>query len=409
MVMGRKNKRAVIISYAPITDAPRVRRQIVVLKNLGWNVVLVGRAGRSPVPVGCDFVELDRIFVRRNHIERAFFAVLLVLSRLSGRLAEWVYWQNSIVKNNYLQMEGVSGDLVVCHDYITVAAGLRVAERTQAALIVDAHEYARGQYMERMLWRYVHRPWIHCLQRRLFARVDGMSTVCDGIADLLHDENNLAERPSVVRSIPSFQECRFRPCGKSIIVLYHGIVASTRGLEQLIASVPLWREEFQLIIRGPGPEEYLEHLRGHIKRLGIAHRVQLQEPVLVGELVSAANEADIGFFVQGDWSPQKRFALPNKFFEYVMAGLALCVSDFPEMGRLVRKHDLGRLVPASEPQSIADAINSFDREAINRFKRHSLDAARDLCWEKESIRLENLIEKVMQARERDLASGVHGG
>ena len=37
--------------------------------------------------------------------------------------------------------------------------------------------------------------------------------------------------------------------------------------------------------------------------------------------------------------------------------LALCISDLPEMARIVRQYDLGVLIDAAEPDSIARAIN----------------------------------------------------
>ena len=54
-------------------------------------------------------------------------------------------------------------------------------------------------------------------------------------------------------------------------------------------------------------------------------------------LVREASAYDVGLFALPGNSRHNEFALPNKFFEYVMAGLALCVSDLPEMARLVRQ------------------------------------------------------------------------
>lgn len=79
--------------------------------------------------------------------------------------------------------------------------------------------------------------------------------------------------------------------------------------------------------------------------------------------------------------------LPNKFFEYVNAGLALCVSDCPDMAELLNRHDLGVLMKSTSPDDIARAINSLDRAGIDRFKRHSIAAAETLCWEAEQEKL----------------------
>src|SRR5262249_55992574 len=77
----------------------------------------------------------------------------------------------------------------------------------------------------------------------------------------------------------------------------------------------------------------------------------------------------------------------NKVVECVVAGLALCVTDLPEMARLLREHDLGVTFPRVDPVAIAAAVNGLDPDAIDRYKRNALTAARELCWERESERL----------------------
>ena len=105
------------------------------------------------------------------------------------------------------------------------------------------------------------------------------------------------------------------------------------------------------------------------------------------ELVRSASAADIGLFALPDHSRHNRFVLPNKFFEYTMAGLALCVSNLPEMALLLKRHDLGLLVPDLSPAAIATQLNSLDRNRIDCYKRNALAAARQLNWEKESEKL----------------------
>src|SRR5262249_13403613 len=96
---------------------------------------------------------------------------------------------------------------------------------------------------------------------------------------------------------------------------------------------------------------------------------------------------DVGFFALPRSSRHNQLALPNKFFEYIMAGLALCVTDLPEMARLIRERGLGVTFASVNPRVIAAAINALSPAAIDRYKRNALEAARELCWELESERL----------------------
>jgi hypothetical protein len=105
------------------------------------------------------------------------------------------------------------------------------------------------------------------------------------------------------------------------------------------------------------------------------------------DLVREAARFDVGLFALPGHSRHNQYALPNKLFEYVMAGLALCISDLPEMTRIVRHYDLGVLIAKVKPNAIAAAVNELDQVKIDRHKKRALDAARELNWETEGARL----------------------
>jgi hypothetical protein len=125
--------------------------------------------------------------------------------------------------------------------------------------------------------------------------------------------------------------------------------------------------------------------------------VHLAPPVQMTALVSEAASFDVGFFALPGSSRHNQFALPNKLFEYVMAGLAICVTDLPEMAQLVRQYELGVLIPTVDPGAIAATIGRLDRQCIDHHKRRALAAARELCWERESQRLVGAYSAALQA------------
>jgi glycosyltransferase involved in cell wall biosynthesis len=244
-------------------------------------------------------------------------------------------------------------------------------------------------------WVRWHRPVVKALQDSFYPRVSGVTTVCDGIANLLATEHYLKRRACVVRSTPFYIEQPFRATGDVITVLYHGEIFPTRMLHIAVRSLRLWRPEFRLVLRGYADAAYLKELRQIASDAGVSSRLVIEPPVPFAQIVPAANQADIGYFVHLDTSPQRRFALPNKFFEYVMAGMALVVSDMPEMARLVRKYDLGELVPECEEEAIARVINSLDRAAIDRMKQSSLKAAKELNWQCEKDKMLTFYEEIL--------------
>lgn len=397
-------RHALIISLTAITDEPRVLRQSQALHDAGWQVSLAGLVGeQAPPSYWAQHIELTLQADGSGVGASVSRKVNRLLSGASSAAAERAYWQTPTYGGLYDQLAPagpVNYDLILCHDYDTAPLADRLARRLRVPFVIDCHEYSRGQYAESMMWRLRDRPWVHALQRRFLPRAAAVTTISDGIADLLHREYRLPTRPTVVRSVAPRHELSVRRTATPITVLYHGRLQPARGLEQAIESVAQWRQDRRLVIRGEGTLGYTESLRSLAAKAGVTDRVLFDGPVPASEMISRAHgDADVGLYAPPPGgSAQRRFSLPNKFFEYVAAGLALCVSDVPEMARLVRKYEFGLLLTDATPDAIAEAVNGLESEDIDRYKHRSLDAARTLNWESERDTMLELYERILEAQ-----------
>jgi hypothetical protein len=120
------------------------------------------------------------------------------------------------------------------------------------------------------------------------------------------------------------------------------------------------------------------------------------------ELVSMANAYDVGLFLLPPNNLNRRYALPNKFFEFVQARLAVAVGPSPEMAALVRRHGLGVVAADFTPEALAAELNSLDADQIAGFKLASDAAACELSAERNA-------EAILSAIDTALASTVHVG
>lgn len=397
-----------IVSFTGVSNEPRVLRQARALTDSGWRVVVLGYDGHSERPKEWGFVRLpasapyaSSTFKLLKVMQAVGMLILLYLPKfkVSGArmyhrgISNWRYIRTEslrILKEN----PEIKPDLVISHDFFTCDTGYSLAEKSGAKFSVDCHEYSTGQYMDSKKWVKFQRPYVVAMQDYFLSRAQVVTTVCDGIANLLNQEHRLQRDVVVVRSVPFKRVQEFKPAGEKITVLYHGDVSYARGLQKAIQSMPLWRSEFHLLIRGAGDEKHVSFLRELAVDLGVSERLVIEGPVSFDDIIPRANEADIGYFVHRDISPQKRFTLPNKFFEYIMAGVALCVSDLPEMAAIVNRHKCGLLVSDYDENVIAHVINSFDHDSINRFKKASIEAAEELNWNSEGRRMVEAYENV---------------
>jgi glycosyltransferase involved in cell wall biosynthesis len=81
------------------------------------------------------------------------------------------------------------------------------------------------------------------------------------------------------------------------------------------------------------------------------------------DVVAAAKGADAGVWTLPNWCKNFYYALPNKIFEYLAAGVPVVAARFPEAQRLVEGHEVGVCFDPYSPPSIGAALQSLVEDA----------------------------------------------
>ena len=140
------------------------------------------------------------------------------------------------------------------------------------------------------------------------------------------------------------------------IILHQGKMQKDRGCI-LLAAAMQHVERAVLVFLGDGP--VAPRVQEEVERLGLGQRVLFRAPVPPAELHSYTCSADIGVTLLEDTCLNHRFALPNKLFEYLMAGLPVLASDLPESGGLVEDYGVGRTVNPELPVEIGRVLQEM--------------------------------------------------
>jgi glycosyltransferase involved in cell wall biosynthesis len=384
--------RICLLTQTRIADDPRVRRQGDALVAAGHDVVGVGLSGASSSSP--DWPVLEVPGPSRTPHGKVTTGLRTQLARAGARAALRVYWSFSEHRVMLETARRVGADVYHANDWRVLPVAATCAAGTGGSYVYDSHEFAVEENVDQLLWRLVFPHYVREIEAYYIHGAAFVSTVGDGIADLLQEVYALRTRPLVVRNVPAYQETPYRPPGARMVVLYHGVYNPDRGLEDLVASVADWRDEFALVIRGYGAPAYEARLRDTAAGAGVGDRVVFEPPVPMTDLVPRANEADIGIHTIPVTNRQTRYCLPNKLFEYVMAGLAVCVTNAPEMARIVKEYECGVVIHDSSSAGIATAVNALTRDSVARFKRASLKAATSLNWDHEQERLQDAYSEV---------------
>lgn len=267
-------------------------------------------------------------------------------------------------------------DIWVANDWTALPVACALQAKFGGQVVYDSHEFATQEYAQDWAWRKYERPITVTIERHFIKQVQVVTSVSSGIVVALRELYGVNVPHAVVINAPPYQTRTLTPVQKPIKILYHGIVVPGRGLELLINAAKYWGDSAILSIRGPATREYHEALSEQIRVNNVAEKVKLLEPVAMTDLVEAASAFDLGIMALPGHSGQNRFALPNKIFEYLSAGLGLIVSDLPEMSALVNSTGTGLMLKNDEVSVIAAQIASLTPERVLTWKIAALEAAK---------------------------------
>jgi glycosyltransferase involved in cell wall biosynthesis len=207
---------------------------------------------------------------------------------------------------------------------------------------------------------------------------------------------------SVVTNAPRYVELEPSAVGETIRLVHFGWPDPMRRLEDTIEAMSRLDDGYSLDLLLITPES----LRGELRRLrrlaADDARIRFLDPVPMRELPRFANRYDIGVHLLPPATFNQRFALPNKFFEYIQARIVPAIGPSPEMARIVREWDCGIVTDDYTPEALAASVAGTTRERLVELKRNADRAARELCAERNR-------EVVLDVVRRALRSGAAPG
>jgi glycogen(starch) synthase len=369
--------------FTPLAGDARVQRTAEALSEAGHEVLVVAR---PPLPGEGAYRRHALAASPGPMSQRLALVATQAPATLLPGLAPALYWLPGFRREALRAALDFRPDVVICNDWNTLPVGTALNRRCGAKLVYDAHELATREHIQNWKWRLVSHRAVREIEQRNMPFVNLVVTVSEGIAQSLRNLYDLTQKPIVIRNLPHYQAIPFREIKLPLTVLFHGLIRQERGLEQLIDSMPAWSFNGCFVIRGYGQDAYLAALKERARQRGVADRVLFAPRVSPDRLVAEAASADIGYLALPGTTEHYEFALPNKLFEYMMAGLPVMATPRVEMATMLSSTGSG-FTTELEPQSLAATLNRMNLEDLNRMRKAALAAAQGLSWEHEKSRL----------------------
>lgn len=296
------------------------------------------------------------------------------------------------------QLRGQDFSAIICQEGLLVPLALAVCEARAdrgkpCPVILDAREYYPRQFEQSFIWRSVLGGINRYVCRQYFPQLDHIFTVSPGLAQGYREEYGLD--CELLPSCPYYQDIAPAPVhGGPIRCIHHGAASSGRKLEVMVEAFRMLEDVATLdVMLVPNEPDYYDKLR---QLAGSAGNIRFFDPAPMNEIVHRISGHDVGVFLLPDNTFNHRHALPNKFFEYVQARLALAITPLPDMSAMLRQYDFGVIAEDFTPQAFAAAIRSLTPDSIARYKQHADSAARTLCWENNDAHLRETLLALME-------------
>lgn len=258
-------------------------------------------------------------------------------------------------------------------------------------LVYDAHEFFAGhQLFQKHLWRRL--TWLK-LEKFAIPKIDTLITVAEPLGKYYQELYPSLKKIEIIRSLPVLEtnipvSKEDNPVTK---LVFHGYLLPGRGLSELMEALAVLKTQlFFLEIIGEGPLK--KSLEEKIKKLGLSEKTKIKPLVASDKLIAEIKNADLGIALIEPDSINRANALPNKFFEYIHAGVPVIASNIPTLKEYVNRYKVGFI---ADPYNKAEIVNTL-KEAIDNksqlklYRMNCIKAAKKLCWQNESAKLENV-------------------
>lgn len=379
----------------PVRMDARVMRSATALKDAGFAVTVVD------VVEECSRTTevINGIFIHHVKLPGAFTAT---------RFKRWAVLKALpfIIQSIWLLLQ-IPADFYHAHDATALPTCYIAAWLRGKPLIFDAHELPLSELDS----AHTHRRWARILLTPLLSHM--ISSCAGAIGASPFYKQDLRERyhisqVSLLRNVPPYRSVTKNNLlrqylglsSNTRIALYQGYLQYGRGLDRLVQAAAFLEPNIVIVMmgKGRGVGDASSQLKDLIAREQVSERVKIIPHVPYEELLDWTVSADIGLILyEPDHSLNFQMCLPNKLFEFLMAGVPVLTSQLDAVIDVVKTHHVGKILPSLAPADIGAAINTMlaDPIVLASMHRNALDAAQhEFNWEKENPKLLSLYSKI---------------
>lgn len=377
-----RKRQVAILCFGDASGDPRPSRIIGYLLHIDYDVTVI--SDYHPPNKELTHIKLGYHWIRnpsnklRKLIKLGFLFLRKVcyFQRVKAYLNRFLYGYKTIQK----QLLSKDFDLIICHDIYLLDLAIAMKNNKETnRLIFDAREFYPRQFETSLFFKFFEMSERDRLCENNLKLVDELFTISEGIAELY--QYNYGVKPKVMMSAPYYRKnIKIRETDKKRIkIVHHGVANRNRQIEKMIEIVSNADTRFHLDLYLTGDEIY----RAELLTRANSSRVRILDPVPYDKLIDTLSNYDIGMCYIEPETINLKYCLPNKFFEFIQARLAIFIGPTIEMKKILENHSTGLVCSEFSVSTAVRYLNSIRVTEIDRQKNKSSQLAEIFSFEYE--------------------------
>lgn len=276
---------------------------------------------------------------------------------------------------------------VNCHNLSSMPIGFLFKIFCRSRLIYDTHELET----ERCGWGKARRVLAKILERLVIYRSDIVFVVSESIAKW-YREHYPGINVQVVYNFPRREvesegsdsdilKDKFNIQDGETLFIYQGALGNGRYIDLMLDIFVDIDKRKHIVFMGYGSLE--DKVKKYSKKFSNIH---FQPAVKPTEVLSYTKSADVGLSLIENTCLSYYLTLANKVVEYIVSGVPVITTNFPESEKIVNTYDCGWSIEADK-QEITDLIKSISREDIREKRNNALSCRDNFSWRTEEEKL----------------------